>query len=141
EVLNRAADIFRMAGHMLGERLLFFFFTVASSSMSSMMADRHFRGGGTSLASTFASIRSNREALGFMGAGPSRAQRLSCRQQPRAIGLRTSPGREGAREATPLRRAPLPPPLAEACQASEVLILVCRAALRPSTGGLPFGAP
>jgi hypothetical protein len=35
-----------------------------------MMADRYFRGGGTSLASTFASMRSIREALGFMGAGP-----------------------------------------------------------------------
>jgi hypothetical protein len=33
-----------------------------------MMADRYFRGGGTSLASTFASMRSIREALGFMGA-------------------------------------------------------------------------
>jgi hypothetical protein len=38
--------------------------------MSSMMADSHFRGGGTSLASIFANMRSIREALGFMGAGP-----------------------------------------------------------------------
>jgi hypothetical protein len=34
------------------------------------MADRHFRGGGTSLASIFSSMRSIREALGFIGAGP-----------------------------------------------------------------------
>jgi hypothetical protein len=39
-------------------------------SMSSMMADRYFRGGGTSLASIFASLRSIREALGFMVAAP-----------------------------------------------------------------------
>ena len=34
------------------------------------MADRHFRGGGTSVVSTFASMRSIREARSFMGAGP-----------------------------------------------------------------------
>jgi hypothetical protein len=34
------------------------------------MADRRFRGGGTSVASTFASMRSIREALGFIGARP-----------------------------------------------------------------------
>jgi hypothetical protein len=32
--------------------------------MSSMMADSHFRGGGTILASIFANMRSIREALG-----------------------------------------------------------------------------
>jgi hypothetical protein len=35
-----------------------------SEGMSSMMADRYFRGGGTSLASIFANMRSIREALG-----------------------------------------------------------------------------
>jgi hypothetical protein len=68
EVLNRAARIFGVGGYMLGERLLLR--RAASSSPSWMMTCRHFRGGGTSAASTFASIRSIREALRFIGARP-----------------------------------------------------------------------
>src|SRR5215831_12592657 len=47
-----------------------FFFLSASSSVSSIMADSRTRDGGATLASIFASMRSIREALGFMGAGP-----------------------------------------------------------------------
>ena len=35
-----------------------------------MMTRSYSRGGGTSVASTFASMRSIRDALGFMGVGP-----------------------------------------------------------------------
>jgi hypothetical protein len=54
---------------MLGEHLSFFFASATSSSPSTMTRS-HFRRGGTSVASIFASMRSIREAPGFLGACP-----------------------------------------------------------------------
>src|SRR5262249_35708438 len=47
-----------------------FSFASASSSPSWMIAHRHFRSGGTSLASLFSSMPSMRSSLGFLGARP-----------------------------------------------------------------------
>jgi hypothetical protein len=41
--------------------------SASASASSSIMTGSHSRGGGASVASTFASMRSIREALGFMG--------------------------------------------------------------------------
>jgi hypothetical protein len=69
EVLNRAAGIFRMAGHMFGERLLLFLLRLGLV-VSVDDGQQAFPRREASVASTFASMRSIREALGFMGAGP-----------------------------------------------------------------------
>src|SRR5215831_18187337 len=64
EVPNRAAGIFRMAGHMLGERLLHrrgLVVSLVDDDPQTFPLRRGYR---------FASMRSIREALGFMGAGP-----------------------------------------------------------------------
>jgi hypothetical protein len=54
----------------------------ASSSPSWIMTRSHFRGGGTSLASIFSSMRSIREALGFMAAGSLPRSACSSHGQP-----------------------------------------------------------
>jgi hypothetical protein len=65
-----------MASHVLGKRLLLRLGLVVSSSM---VTSSHSRGGGASVASTFAttfaSLHSIREALGFMGADRSSSSR------------------------------------------------------------------
>jgi hypothetical protein len=67
EVPNRTADIFRMIGHMLSKHLLHRRGLVVVSLVDDGRQAFPRRRGATS---TFASMRSIREALGFIGVGP-----------------------------------------------------------------------
>src|SRR5262249_17381942 len=60
----------------------------AATATPSLAQGVYFEGPGFGVSSTLASRRSMRRALGFMGGWSSRAQRLSCREQP---GRRSSP--------------------------------------------------
>src|SRR5262249_32879216 len=113
----------------------------AATATPSLAQGVYFEGPGFGVSSTLASRRSMRRALGFMGGWSSRAQRLSCREQPGRLscpcGLRVSLASGFSRQSSlkpidpsspdtgaqelPPARAPVPPSLRECSSRASTL--------------------